>query len=100
MDQIANRRIQATAAGEEIVFRPSLSFRLGHTITNLVLLVIAGAGAFWTLPAVRVFFESGELIGPAKHLKRFDLSAEWLFAIVLVWCVILIWWGLGAVYEI
>jgi hypothetical protein len=100
MDQAPNRQIRYTAAGELIEFRPAASVRIGRTITSIIRLSLAGAFAYATYPAVRAYLETGEISGALLYLESFELSARWLYAIVLAWCGLLAWWTIASVYEL
>ena len=96
----ANQKIEHSSSGDEVLFRPQKSVRIGQTITQLIWVLMAGALLFWSWPAILAYFQDGEIIGAARQLDRFDLSARGFLAAMIGWCVFIVWFGLGGLYEI
>ncbi len=92
-----NRQIQYTPEGEQIIFR---STRWGMVFVQSIWVIGVAILVYWSAPAIQTYFEQGEITGAAKHLNRFNLSDRGTFAAMIAWCVFLVWWGPGALYEI
>lgn len=100
MRQPAPRQLRYTPAGEEIDFRLDSSVRFSSTIAKLIFLGFVGALIYWSGPAVREYFLSGQITGAARHLSRFELKDQWVFTVMLLWCGLLTWWSLGSIYDL
>lgn len=95
-----NQRIQHSSQGDEIVIRPSREMLKGQIIIQSIWVILACGLAAWSGSSILAYFGQGEIIGPAKLLDRFDLSSRAFFAAMVGWCVCLVWFGLGGLFEI
>lgn len=90
--------IQYTSEGEEIIFRPAN--RWGHVFIQSIWVIGTAILIYWSAPALRAYFENGTISGAVIHLERFQLSPGAMKAAVIAWCIFLLWWSLGGLYEI
>lgn len=91
-------QIQYTSEGEEIIFRPAT--RWGHVLIQSIWVIGTAILIYWSAPALQTYFKDGAISGALKHLERFQLSAGAMKAAVIGWCIFLLWWSLGGLYEI
>lgn len=83
-----------------VVIRPSRHTLTSQTIIHSVWVILVCGLVWWSGSSILAYFDHREITGPATLLVRFGLSPRAFFAAMAAWCLFLVWFGLGGLYEI
>jgi hypothetical protein len=91
---------RSTSEGLEITIYPVSLEKWTKTVIHFIWVSIVSAAVYFTFPALKTYFETGQITGALKLLERFELSPRGIKIAVGAFCIFILWWGLGALYEI